>query len=186
MESAAAGSGLAVHDEVDELESSGGGVVNTDSWHISVRFGCDVLRGGVDPLSFIRYLAGLGEIIGIEAIADAIPCADEMDPESCYMGFEIRLQTKSSKADIGRVFDFVRDECDLRILPPHSNAAESIVVVQFGGQRAGIVVDQLMGEFQTVIKPLGRMFSQPARHRRFDHSGQRRSGTDPGRCSAGE
>jgi two-component system chemotaxis sensor kinase CheA len=36
---------------------------------------------------------------------------------------------------------------------------ESIVVVQFGGQRAGIVVDQLMGEFQTVIKPLGRLFA---------------------------
>ena len=33
------------------------------------------------------------------------------------------------------------------------------MVVQFGGQRAGIVVDQLMGEFQTVIKPLGRMFT---------------------------
>jgi two-component system, chemotaxis family, sensor kinase CheA len=36
---------------------------------------------------------------------------------------------------------------------------ESIVVVQFAGRRAGIVVDQLMGEFQTVIKPLGRMFA---------------------------
>ena len=36
---------------------------------------------------------------------------------------------------------------------------ESIVVVQSGGQRAGIVVDQLMGEFQTVIKPLGRLFA---------------------------
>jgi len=36
---------------------------------------------------------------------------------------------------------------------------ESIVVVQFAGHRAGIVVDQLMGEFQTVIKPLGRMFA---------------------------
>ena len=38
-------------------------------------------------------------------------------------------------------------------------ARESIVVVQFAGHRAGIVVDQLMGEFQTVIKPLGRMFA---------------------------
>ena len=37
---------------------------------------------------------------------------------------------------------------------------ESIVVVQFAGSRAGIVVDQLMGEFQTVIKPLGRLFAQ--------------------------
>ena len=38
-------------------------------------------------------------------------------------------------------------------------ARESIVVVQFSGRRAGIVVDQLVGEFQTVIKPLGRMFA---------------------------
>ena len=113
--SASAGSSLTVRDDLDEVESSSGGVVNTDSWHISVRFGPNVLRGGMDPLSFIRYLGGLGEIIGIETVADAIPIADEMDPESCYMGFEIRLQTKASKADIERVFDFVRDDCDLRV-----------------------------------------------------------------------
>ncbi|MEI7612423.1 MAG: chemotaxis protein CheA [Betaproteobacteria bacterium] len=117
-------SSLTVQDDTVEVESSGGGMVITDSWHISVRFGKNVLRGGMDPLSFIRYLGGLGEIIGIETIADAMPAAAEMDPESCYMGFEIRLQTKASKADIERVFDFVRDDCELRILPPHSNVAD--------------------------------------------------------------
>jgi two-component system chemotaxis sensor kinase CheA len=30
--------------------------------------------------------------------------------------------------------------------------------VQYAGQKAGIVVDQLLGEFQTVIKPLGSLF----------------------------
>jgi len=35
---------------------------------------------------------------------------------------------------------------------------ENIVVVQYGGQKAGIVVDQLLGEFQTVIKPLSSIF----------------------------
>lgn len=39
-----------------EVETSGGGVVNTDCWHISVRFGPHMLRGGMDPLSFLRYL----------------------------------------------------------------------------------------------------------------------------------
>jgi two-component system chemotaxis sensor kinase CheA len=34
----------------------------------------------------------------------------------------------------------------------------SIVVVRNGVERAGIVVDGLLGELQTVIKPLGRMF----------------------------
>ncbi|MEI7429808.1 MAG: chemotaxis protein CheA [Betaproteobacteria bacterium] len=121
---ASGNSSLTVHDDTVEVETSGGGVVNTDSWHISVRFGHNVLRGGMDPLSFIRYLGGLGEIIGIETITDGIPLAEVMDPESCYLGFEIRLQTRASKADIERVFDFVRDECDLRILPPHSNVAD--------------------------------------------------------------
>lgn len=41
----------------------------------------------MDPLSFIRYLGNLGEIIGIETVCEAIPPAEEMDPESCYLGF---------------------------------------------------------------------------------------------------
>jgi two-component system, chemotaxis family, sensor kinase CheA len=35
---------------------------------------------------------------------------------------------------------------------------QSIVVVKHAGQRAGLVVDALLGEFQTVIKPLGKIF----------------------------
>ncbi|MDH3354637.1 MAG: chemotaxis protein CheW, partial [Chromatiales bacterium] len=33
-----------------------------------------------------------------------------------------------------------------------------IVVVQFAGKKAGFVVDELLGEHQTVIKPLGQVF----------------------------
>ena len=121
---------LAVQEDEGTVESSGGGVVDTDAWHISVRFGPNVLRGGTDPLSFIRFLGSLGEIIGIETIADAIPPAEEMDPESCYLGFEIRLQTKSSKGDIERIFDFVREDCDLRILSPQSKVADYIRLIQ--------------------------------------------------------
>ena len=39
---------------------------------------------------------------------------------------------------------------------------ENIVVVQYAGQQAGFVVDALMGEFQTVIKPLGKLFERLA------------------------
>ncbi len=34
----------------------------------------------------------------------------------------------------------------------------NIVVVQYAGQKTGLVVDQLLGEHQTVIKPLGQVF----------------------------
>ena len=39
---------------------------------------------------------------------------------------------------------------------------ENIVVVQYAGQQAGLVVDSLGGEFQTVIKPLGTLFERLA------------------------
>jgi two-component system chemotaxis sensor kinase CheA len=35
----------------------------------------------------------------------------------------------------------------------------SIVVVRYGGRKAGLIVDSLLGEFQTVIKPLGKVFA---------------------------
>ena len=38
------------------------------------------------------------------------------------------------------------------------SSRERVVVVQYGETRAGLVVDKLMGEFQTVIKPLGNLF----------------------------
>jgi two-component system chemotaxis sensor kinase CheA len=107
-----------------------GNVVITDSWHISVRFGSNVMRGGMDPLSFIKFLGSQGEILAIETLSDFMPNAEEMDPESCYLGFEIHFQTRASKADIERVFDFVRDECELRIIPPNSKVSEYIQLIK--------------------------------------------------------
>src|SRR5690606_17440098 len=36
---------------------------------------------------------------------------------------------------------------------------ENIVVIESAGTRTGLVVNELLGEFQTVIKPLGKMFT---------------------------
>ena len=41
----------------------------------------------------------------------------------------------------------------------HPVQRENVVVVQYAGRRAGLVVDHLMGEFQTVIRPLGEVFN---------------------------
>ncbi len=105
-----------------------------DHWHISVRFSTDVLRNGMDPLSFIRYLGTMGRITGIATLSDALPDADQMDPELCYLGFEIAFQTTADKAAIERVFEFVRDDSRLLILPPHSLISEYISLI---GQQQG-------------------------------------------------
>ena len=57
----------------------------------------------------------------------------------------------------GQVLPFIRLREVLKA-PPSGVRRENIVVVNCGGQRAGLVVDELHGEFQTVIKPLSSMF----------------------------
>ena len=59
----------------------------------------------------------------------------------------------------GEVLPFIRLR-QLFGIRGESCHGENIVVLKHGNQRVGLVVDTLLGEFQTVIKPLGKMFSQ--------------------------
>lgn len=228
-----------------------------ETWHISVRFGRDVMKTGMDPAPFLRYLATLGQIVHIDTLPDAMPEAEHMDPECCYLGFEIRFKTDANKARIepgfstadkvsnlsgrGVGMDVVRrniealrgsleiqsqagqgsmfrirlpltlaiidgflmavgnghyvvpldtvlecvelkrsnlngeevDYLNLRgeVLPllrisEHfdieggMSRRQNIVVVNVLGRKAGLVVDEFKGEFQAVIKPLGRLFEK--------------------------
>lgn len=93
-------------------------------WHLSLRFGANVLRDGMDPLAFLRYLDRVGSLRGVAVLDDALPAAAAMEPEACYLGFEVALESAADKAAIENVFEFVRDDLELRILPPHSRLAE--------------------------------------------------------------
>ena len=108
------------------VHASGGGQMETDNWHISLRFGPDVLRKGMDPASFLRYLGEFGQIVHLTTLPDAMPEASEMDAESCYLGFEISYQSNADKAKIENVFAFVSDDCLVHIWPPHSKLADFI------------------------------------------------------------
>ncbi|RZS58238.1 chemotaxis protein CheA [Sphaerotilus mobilis] len=90
-------------------------------WLLSLRFGADVLRNGLDPLAFIRYLTTLGTVEAIDTVADGLPALAELDPESCHLGFEIRLASTASREAIEQVFEFVLDDCSLEILAPDAD-----------------------------------------------------------------
>ncbi len=104
----------------DPVVASGGGQIDGDVWQISIVFGGDVLRNGLDPISFIRHLATIGEIVAFSTHCPDMPPLTEMDPESCYLACEIGLRTGADKRAIEDVFDFMRDDCELHILPPAS------------------------------------------------------------------
>ncbi|OBS34162.1 chemotaxis protein CheA [Pseudomonas syringae] len=86
-------------------------------WHISLRFGVDVFRNGMDPLSFLRYLNTLGQMVQVTTVTDSIPAVEAWDPESCHLGFEIDFRSAAGHAAINEVFDFVREDCAVEITP---------------------------------------------------------------------
>ena len=117
-----------VHQSKVEREQSD--VVGTDHWHISLRFGPEVFRNGMDPFSFVRCLSSLGDIVQLVTLIGAIPTAEYMDPETCYLGFEISFSSAADKLAIENIFNFVRSDCLIHILPPRSRAVEYLRLIQ--------------------------------------------------------
>jgi two-component system, chemotaxis family, sensor kinase CheA len=103
--------------------------VETSCWHISLRFGPDTFRSGMDPFSFLRYMNTMGRIVHVATITQSLPPLEELDAESCYLGFEISYESQASKVEIEGIFDFVRDDCDIHILPPHSQIQHYIELI---------------------------------------------------------
>lgn len=112
--------------QLSEVPASGkvdvlsGEPVGSDLWHISLRPSVDVLRNGMDPLSFLRYLSKLGRIVYLHTLTDGIPQAEQFDAESSYLGFEITFESQASKQEVEDAFEFIREDSQLLILPPHS------------------------------------------------------------------
>ena len=87
-------------------------------WHISARFGPECFRNGMDPLSIVRYLGTLGTVVAIECDRTVIPSLSAIDPESCHIAVEIGFETAADRKAIESAFSFVKDDCELRIVPP--------------------------------------------------------------------
>lgn len=125
---AAAATATSTHEPV--IERLHADCVENDNWHISLRFGPDLLRNGMDPMSFLRYLSSIGTIMHITTLDDALPAADEMDAESCYLGFEISFRSDVDKQTIEDAFAFVREDSLVRILPPRSRIGDYIELIK--------------------------------------------------------
>ncbi len=104
--------------------------VCNDCWHISLRFGENVFRDGLDPYSFINYMLEKGEIANMRTVQDRIPDAEHMNPELCYLGFEIDFRSSITKNEIENIFEFIRDDCEIRILPPNTSISDYVKLIE--------------------------------------------------------
>ena len=89
--------------------------VGVGAWRIRVRFGADTFRNGMDPWAIVAYLQGLGELRNVQLDEVAVPCLEQLEPESCHLAFEFELRTQANAAAIEAAFSFVREDCELEI-----------------------------------------------------------------------
>ncbi|MFD2645787.1 chemotaxis protein CheA [Pseudomonas japonica] len=94
---------------------------------------------------FLVSIGGDHFVIPLDMVTE---CMEER-ADALDAGGHLNLRGKPlPSVDLGRHFGLRGDPC----------ARRNIVVVSQGRQQAGLIVEQLLGELQTVIKPLGQMF----------------------------
>lgn len=111
-------------------------------WHVSVAFGREVFRNGMDPLALLNYVRGLGEVAPMVCDIGGIPPLDELDPESCHLAFVFSLTTEASRTQIEDAFSFVREDCQLHVLNPGATAAQfaDLIDAMPGNPRLGEIL----------------------------------------------
>jgi two-component system chemotaxis sensor kinase CheA len=84
------------------------------TWRVGMRLPNDTMANGTNPLLLLDELRTLGKAKVLVNSAD-VPPLDELDPVSCYLHWDIILQTRQPREVIEQVFLFVLDEMKLTI-----------------------------------------------------------------------
>ena len=83
-------------------------------WEITFKPFPELFARGNDPLRMLRELAELGEL---ESLADlsAMPTFAQLDPQSCYMAWNLQLTADVEESAIKQVFEWAEGDCELQI-----------------------------------------------------------------------
>ncbi|MEW5756507.1 MAG: chemotaxis protein CheA [Pseudomonadota bacterium] len=99
-------------------------VQSPSGWLIKFSPHVHMLKTGNDPVLMFRELSN---VAAVEIKADYSDLLDfsDLNPEDCYLRWEIRLTGEVEETAIKDVFAWVADECDLEIIPLQRNEPSS-------------------------------------------------------------
>jgi two-component system, chemotaxis family, sensor kinase CheA len=100
-----------VQQEAPAAKAGAGG-----GWRLYLEFDSQILRNGSNPLDLLDDLCKLGSCFAVP-VTDGIPLLEALDPEDCYLKWDVTLHSECEKAAIDDVFMFVVDEMKLTLSP---------------------------------------------------------------------
>ena len=97
-----------------EAESSIAVASGEQLWEIQFIPNADLLVQGHRPEAMFSALSDLGTIEA-NLLTSHVPPLAELDPENCYLSWALRLRSDQPREEIAEIFEWVVDDCDLRI-----------------------------------------------------------------------
>ena len=98
---------------------------NAQDWLIGIHCHPELFHHGLDPLPFIQYLIGMGELLELALDRELIPSLEDIDPETCYFKVDLLLRTDASREALLQALEFIQDDCDISLEPLEAVAAEA-------------------------------------------------------------
>jgi two-component system chemotaxis sensor kinase CheA len=74
-----------------------------------------LFQRGLDPLQVLKELSGIGDLSSVTLDTSRVPDLAEIDPEKCYLSWELQLLTGKDLKAIESAFEFVREDSKLVI-----------------------------------------------------------------------
>ena len=102
-------------------------------WHIVFEPEAEMMKTGNDPLRIIRELDELGDM-HVTTRLDNLPGLDELNPEDCYLAWDIVLRGDVDENIIRDIFLWVEDECKLELKPIFDEKPETTLKSSSGNQ----------------------------------------------------
>lgn len=99
---------------------------NAQDWLIGIHCHPELFHHGLDPLPFIQYLIGMGELLELALDRELIPSLEDIDPETCYFKVDLLLRTDASREALLQALEFIQDDCDISLEPLEAVSAEAL------------------------------------------------------------
>jgi two-component system chemotaxis sensor kinase CheA len=89
--------------------------IEDNGYRVYFRPAAEIFEQAMDPLLLLRDLCALDESAVVAVDLTHLPRLAELDPERCYLAWEVRLRTSKTPEDIRDIFAFVEDGAEVRI-----------------------------------------------------------------------
>jgi two-component system, chemotaxis family, sensor kinase CheA len=99
-----------------QIDEPAAPATGSSGWQLHIEFNRDILRNGSNPLDYLDDLRKLGACF-VMALTEDIPSLEDLEPESCFLKWDVTLNSDCDRAAIDDVFMFAQDEMQLVCSP---------------------------------------------------------------------